>query len=57
MEIKIKTKEKKETKNQLKNGILSLIGASFMNLIYPSIFSLRTFVVYQTSYIKNNGGI
>ena len=56
MEIQNETKEKKETKNQLKNGILSLIGASFMNLIYPSIFSLCTFVVYQTSYIKNNGG-
>jgi len=48
-------KEKKENKKEFKNGILSLIGASFINLIYPSIFSICTFVVYQTSYIKNNG--
>ena len=49
-------KKEKETKNTFINGILSVIGASFINLIYPSIFSLCTFVVYQTSYIKNNGG-
>ena len=49
-------KKENETKNSLRNGVLSVIGASFINLIYPSIFSLCTFVVYQTSYIKNNGG-
>ena len=51
-----KKEKEKETKNTFRNGILSVIGASFINLIYPSIFSLCTFVVYQTSYIKNNGG-
>ena len=56
MEIQNENTEKKENKNSLKNGILSLIGAFFMNLIYPSFFSLCTFVVYQTSYIKNEGG-
>lgn len=51
----IEQKEKEKT-NTLKNGILSVIGASIINLIYPSIFSICTFVVYQTSYIKNRGG-
>ncbi len=51
----IEQKEKEKT-NMLKNGILSVIGASIINLIYPSIFSICTFVVYQTSYIKNRGG-
>ena len=49
-------KKENVPKNTFRNGVLSVIGASFMNLIYPSIFSLCTFVVYQTSYIKNNGG-
>ena len=56
MEIQNERVEKKENKNTLKNGILSIIGALFINLIYPSFFSLCTFVVYQTSYIKNEGG-
>jgi len=54
--VYVDNKKEKEPENSFRNGVLSVIGASFMNLIYPSIFSLCTFVVYQTSYIKNNGG-
>ena len=52
----VNKKENKENKTSLKNGILSVIGACIINLIYPSVFSLCTFVVYETSYIKNHGG-
>ena len=47
---------KKEKKKQFIKGILSVIGASLINFIYPSIFAVNTFIVYQTSYIKNHGG-
>ena len=50
--VYVENKKENVTKNTFRNGVLSLIGASFMNLIYPSIFSLCTFVVYQISYIK-----
>ena len=37
-------------------GILCVIGSAFLSFVYPSIFSFHTFCVYQTSYIKHNGG-
>ena len=33
-----------------------VIGSSIISFVYPSIFSFQTFCVYQTSYIKYNGG-
>ena len=37
-------------------GVLCIIGASLINFSYPSIFAFNTLAVYQTSYIKHNGG-
>jgi hypothetical protein len=48
--------EESKIKHEFYKGVSSIIGASIINLVYPSIFALNTFIVYQTSYIKNNGG-
>ena len=45
-----------ERREQFRKGVLSIIGASLINLIYPSAFAMCTLVVYQTSNIKNAGG-
>ena len=37
-------------------GVLCIIGACLINFVYPSIFAFNTLAVYQTSYIKHNGG-
>ena len=37
-------------------GISTLIGASFLNFLVGSIFSLCTLSVYEISYIKGKGG-
>jgi len=37
-------------------GILSLIGTCIICLVFPSLFSFHTFAIYQTSFIKHNGG-
>ena len=37
-------------------GILSLIGTCIICFVFPSLFSFHTFAIYQTSYIKHNGG-
>ena len=47
---------KKEKKHEFIKGVESIIGASLINLIYPSFFSLCPLAVYQTSYVKNRGG-
>lgn len=46
----------KKDSNYFRNGVLSIIGASILNFVYPSCFALCTFAVYQTSYVKNHGG-
>ena len=48
--------QKEKAKKRFIQGVLSIIGASLINFVYPSIFALSTFIVYQLSYIKNNGG-
>ena len=48
-------KEKKKDPNTL-FGILCLIGTCIICFVFPSLFSFHTFSVYQTSYIKHNGG-
>jgi hypothetical protein len=48
-------KEKKKDPNTL-FGILCLIGTCIICFVFPSLFSFHTFCVYQTSYIKHNGG-
>ena len=37
-------------------GILCLIGTCIICFVFPSLFSFHTFAIYQTSYIKHNGG-
>ena len=37
-------------------GILCLIGTCILCFVFPSLYSFHTFAVYQTSYIKHNGG-
>lgn len=37
-------------------GILSLVGTGVLCFVVPSVSSFHTFAVYQTSYIKHNGG-
>ena len=37
-------------------GILCVIGTCIICFVFPSLFSFHTFAVYQTSYIKHNGG-
>ena len=37
-------------------GVLSVIGSCLINFVYPSVFAFCTLCVYQTSYIKHNGG-
>ena len=37
-------------------GILSLVGTGILCFVVPSVSSFHTFAVYQTSYIKHNGG-
>ena len=37
-------------------GVLSVIGSCLINFVYPSVFAFCTLCVYQTSYIKYNGG-
>ena len=56
MDIENSVVKKKEPNIQFKNGVLSIIGASLINFVYPSIFSFCTLAVYQTSYVKNHGG-
>ena len=46
---------KKKNPNKL-FGIFCLIGACMIFFVFPSLFSFHTFAVYQTSYIKHNGG-
>ena len=48
-------KVKKKDPNTL-FGILCLIGTCIICFVFPSLFSFHTFSVYQTSYIKHNGG-
>ena len=47
---------KKEKRHEFIKGVSSIIGASLINLIYPSVFALCPLAVYQTSYVKNRGG-
>ena len=47
--------QKKKSPNTV-FGILSLIGTCILCFVFPSLFSFHTFAVYQTSYIKHNGG-
>ena len=47
--------QKKKSPNKI-FGILSLIGTCVICFVFPSLFSFHTFAVYQTSYIKHNGG-
>ena len=47
--------QKKKDPNTL-FGILCLIGTCVICFVFPSLFSFHTFAVYQTSYIKHNGG-
>ena len=49
--IYMKMKDKNFSK-----GISTLIGASFLNFLVGSIFSLCTLSVYEISYIKGKGG-
>ena len=37
-------------------GILCLIGTCILCFVVPSLSSFHTFAIYQTSYIKHNGG-
>ena len=56
MELDSEIVKQKERRHEFNKGVLSIIGASLINLIYPSAFAMCTFVVYQTSYVKNAGG-
>ena len=59
MESQIEIDKEKENGKKDKNfkyGVMSIIGASLINFVYPSVFALFTLIVYQLSYIKNNGG-
>jgi hypothetical protein len=47
--------EKKKDPNTI-FGILCLVGTCIICFVFPSLFSFHTFAVYQTSYIKHNGG-
>ena len=47
---------KKEKRHEFIKGIKSIIGASLINLVYPSVFALCPLAVYQTSYVKYHGG-
>ena len=49
------TNQKRKDPNTL-FGILSLIGTGMLCFVVPSLSSFHTFAVYQTSYIKHNGG-
>ena len=49
-------KEQKKKNPNFIFGILCVIGSAILSFVYPSIFSFHTFCVYQTSYIKHNGG-
>ena len=49
------TEPKKKDPNTI-FGILSLIGTGMLCFVVPSLSSFHTFAVYQTSYIKHNGG-
>ena len=50
-----KTEPKKKNPNTV-FGILSLIGTGILCFVVPAVNSFHTFAVYQTSYIKHNGG-
>jgi len=59
MEEEIEKSPIKEPKKKDPNtvfGILCLVGTVIFCFVFPSIFSFHTFAVYQTSYIKHNGG-
>ena len=47
--------QKKKNPNTI-FGILCVIGAIIITLVFPSIFSFHTLCIYQVSYIKHNGG-
>ena len=60
MSQEIQLEPLKEPKKKNPNfifGILSVIGSCLINFVYPSVFAFCTLCVYQTSYIKHNGGI
>ena len=46
----------KDERIHFRNGVLSIIGASILNFVYPSCFAFCTLVVYQTSYVYCHGG-
>ena len=48
--------QQKMKNSNLVFGVLCVIGSSIISFVYPSIFSFHTFCIYQTSYIKHNGG-
>ena len=48
--------QQKKKNSNLVFGVLCVIGSSIISFVYPSIFSFHTFCIYQTSYIKHNGG-
>ena len=48
--------QQKKKNSNLFFGVLCVIGSSIISFVYPSIFSFHTFCIYQTSYIKHNGG-
>ena len=47
--------QKKKDPNKI-FGILCLVGTCILCFVFPSVFAFITFSVYQTSYIKHNGG-
>ena len=47
--------QKKKDPNKI-FGILCLVGTCILCFVYPSVYAFHTFAVYQTSYIKHNGG-
>ena len=60
MQLEIETKstlieQKKKNPNTV-FGVLCVIGAFLMCLVFPSIYSFHTLSIYQVSYIKHNGG-
>lgn len=56
MDLEFAMNKQKENSHEFKKGILSTIGATLINFVYPSCFSMTTFSVYQTSYVKHYGG-
>ena len=60
MNLEIETKstlieQKKKNPNTV-FGVLCVIGAFLICLVFPSIYSFHTLSIYQVSYIKHNGG-